>query len=358
MKLQISKQFILSLLSAHLALFSWAPVSLLATYIPASAFAETAELSYAKLAEAHVIKAFDVVVSDLETLSPESLPHETKTLRKRIGALRELIDIFAFAYPLEQGKDPWRELRKTLDTGYETAGVFKDLFDAQGKEVTAAAELDIAAYWQPEVTYPERELKERRKNLLKWTAGFLDAGKLKGARDYLSKPSSELTVRDEDKQSRFYWAGARLKPRADLSGIENIRRLASGLLDKAKDDERAVLKVKNLKTLDDEVQFHDFRKRIRSVVKISVVFPEVFPDSPVVKDDLGTLAELVERYGAINDLIVARHDAHKEGLDKKEEALDETLNDDWDDAKEWQEDKHIDDVISDLMEDLNSSEFF
>ena len=64
-------------------------------------------------------------------------------------------------------------------------------------------------------------------------------------------------------------------------------------------------------------------------------------------------SELVDRYGAINDMILARTEAEAQGKHKKADALDETLNKDWDRLKEWQKDKKIDDVLADLIADLD-----
>ncbi len=89
-------------------------------------------LSYGELAAHFIAPLYHELIVDLSAIGPDTLPHETKQIRKNIGALREYIDVFVFAYPDARGRDPWEDVREELDEGYETIGAFKDLFDSTG----------------------------------------------------------------------------------------------------------------------------------------------------------------------------------------------------------------------------------
>ena len=97
-----------------------------------------------------------------------------RAVRKKIGELRDYVDVFAYAYAARGGSDSWYELRRALDKGYEEVGHFKDLFDAQGLKL---AEQDpTTGAWSDgvkpqDVTYPDmQEVARRREVVLSWKA--------------------------------------------------------------------------------------------------------------------------------------------------------------------------------------------
>ncbi len=116
--------------------------------------------TYGQLAAARVMPLLDEVVTGLEIFDEDIQPHEAKALRKTIGRLRDMVDIFVYAYPDDDG-DLWQDIRESLDDGYESMGEFKDLFDVQGVEAD-------------EAEYDEDEVAELREVVLDWKRDFMD----------------------------------------------------------------------------------------------------------------------------------------------------------------------------------------
>jgi hypothetical protein len=71
----------------------------LATALPASG------ATLGGLARTKVPALWEAVVTELQAVREDALPHETKDLRKQIGKLRDHIDLFAPVYGEREGKD-------------------------------------------------------------------------------------------------------------------------------------------------------------------------------------------------------------------------------------------------------------
>lgn len=82
-------------------------------------------LTYGQLAAIVVPPAWDNVISLLPTLSCSAMPGDVKPVRKAILALRNLVDVFSYAYPVSSPTfkgDPLPYIRDLLDEGYELIG--------------------------------------------------------------------------------------------------------------------------------------------------------------------------------------------------------------------------------------------
>lgn len=94
--------------------------------------------------------------------------------------------------------------------------------------------------------------------------------------------------------------------------------------------------------------FHDFRKRVRSLVKILNYFPLdqspgwSHPQSAAI---LARLEALVDVYGDLHDRILAYHKAS--GAAKK--ALAKSINDDWDELVKCQKREDTRKTLEDLI---------
>ncbi len=300
--------------------------------------------SYPAIADARVPEKFDKVASLLVKLGPQTLPHEAKSLRKKIGELRDYVDVFAFAYTEVGEKDPWYELRHDLDTGYEEIGKFKDLFDAQGLEL---AEKDPATgQWgegvRPEdVEYPDMQEVERRRTVaLAWKAAFESR---KAEHRAVVAVADAARLHAHRKLSRFFWGGADLEPSLQKSGLQNLGAMVRRLLELADQDYGAAAVLVDVTQLAEHEQFHDLRKRVRSVLKVLDYFPELLGSD--AKASLELLDEFVERYGKLNDEISAL------GLvaDAAEHAsLEARIRGDWEQLRGWQESVHAREAMATL----------
>ncbi len=293
--------------------------------------------TYGQLAAARVMPLYDEVLNGLEIFDADIQPHEAKALRKTIGRLRDMVDIFVYAYPDDDG-DLWQDVRESLDDGYESMGEFKDLFDVQGVEADDAV-------------YDEDEVAELRDEVLDWKEAFLEPSTQAKYAAYLASPSlTEIYERDEDDLPRFYWRESGKEPKDDLTGIENMQRLTRELIEEARDDLEKTEDLRKLHKEDNQDPFHDFRKRLRSVEKLAVYFPSMFEqDEPARLAELLLLVETtVDLYGDINDRLVAYSRAHERDDDDREDELKDEIKEMWKDLRDFQDDEDVDDELKDL----------
>jgi hypothetical protein len=254
------------------------------------------------------------------------------------------VDIFAFAYDKKGPGDPWIDLRKDLDVGYETVGAFKDLFDVQG--LTLATK-DAAGAWSEgvrpdQIAYADtRELEKRRAKVLTWKAGF--SASVQGYKAYLAHADTQkMHEHDTKEQSQFFWAGAGLAPDIRKGGLDNLSDLCRALLDRGADDYASIAHLDEVTSTDDHDAFHDLRKRVRAIVKAVGYFPELL--EPGATEPLAVATELVDRYGSLNDHITAYDLAKKS--EKKD--LAGAIEKEWKDLRKWQKNAHADDQLKEL----------
>jgi hypothetical protein len=283
-------------------------------------------ISYAALAAAKLTPAFDTSLAGLSVVDGDVMPHEPKVVRKQLAELRDHLDLFAYAYTTKHG-DLWRTIRKDVDEGYETIGAFKDLFDLQGLEDPALA------------TYEPGELAERRDAVIAWTDAYRASAT--AYRAHLAVPSSKMFDRDRDDLSPYFWAATDLEPSSSKSGLKNIALLARELADLAKADYDEVLDVRDLHLEKNQEAFHAFRKRVRGLARLPGYFTGIVKTGSDLTATLVTIADGVERYGALNDKLTAYfHDPSN--ARKKEIAAD------WKALRDWQKVVDFGEVIDDL----------
>ena len=294
--------------------------------------------SFGALAELTVRPAF-IELSDalVAEFSVDTLPHEAKLLSKEIGRVRSFVDLFSYAYPGSDAFDPWSELRDELDDGYELMGAFKDLYDAQRVDDPIDA------------VYDADEVAALRAEVLEWRDSLVEPDRLAFYRHYLASASnSELHERDANELPRFYWREADVEPKKGLTGLENIARLERALLEEAEADLDDTADIGNLLKHDNEVVFHDFRKRLRSALKLIGDFPSIVDPDDDPSDELVVLDETVDRYGDLNDTLLAYHRAVDKGDDDEVDELTAEIKRRWDELQDWQKDEDIDDALEDL----------
>jgi hypothetical protein len=93
--------------------------------------------------------------SDLQKVTSDVKPQDTKELRKRMGEIRDILDLFAHNFLAE--RELLKSTRKILDDGYTAVGDFKDLYDGAasvGKEKDFKFEKSL--------------VEKRRSKVLRW----------------------------------------------------------------------------------------------------------------------------------------------------------------------------------------------
>jgi hypothetical protein len=329
------------------------PLLVVACAVPATEPAATTTLelaswraSYAALADERVPPTFDEVRAGLVSLHAGTLPHEAKALRKRIGVLRDYIDIFAAAYDKRGPGDPFDALREDIDDLYERVGEFKDLFDAQG--VAIATQDPATGAWgdgvrPDDVPYDPAEVAARLAKVLTARARF--ESRADAHRAYLSRADASRTY-EHDGAGRFYWAGSGVAPSASRSGLENLSKLARALVGKAAKNLDEIRGLDEITGLRDHEDFHDLRKRVRAIVKLVDYFPELL--EPGGEDELAVARELVERYGSLNDKILAHDLARERDRDAERKALAKEIEAEWKLVKAWQKQADAHDELEKL----------
>jgi hypothetical protein len=293
--------------------------------------------TFGALAAVTVPPSLEATLTALATLGETSLPHDAKQPRKQVAETRDYVDIFSYAYPRDHGDDPWKEIRSDLDDGYEILGSFKDLFDVQGVEDPADA------------VYDPDEVAELRADVLAWLEGFMASDHVAEMRAFLADPDlSHLTDRPDHDLSPFFWGEADIEPSKNLSGLKNVAALERALLALARDDFDAIDGLKHVTDQDDHEEFHDFRKRVRSLVRVARYFPRIIKNGEDPAELLAVLDEVVLRYGDLNDRILAYDRAREEDDEDTVDELGEEIDELWDELRDWQKDADVDDVLRDL----------
>ena len=302
--------------------------------------------SYGELAAQKLCGPLDEIQRGLTNFTARTLPHEAKDLRKLLGKFRNRLDLFAFTYPAGPGKDLFLKLREDIDKGYERMGQFKDLFDAQRIELAAfnSKKQEWSKGVRPEaITYadPER-VAGRRDKVLKWSEKFLETDRLAGYRAYVCAPDLKtFHERSANDLSRFFWGGTEgIQPRHELSGEDNFRSLAAEMLARALKDFPSVQELRGLEG-ETAKTFHDFRKRVRAVVKIADDI-ELLPRGNQRAGELSKLMdELDDSYGKVNDKIVNLGLAVESRNNDKATQLRGEIADEWSKLRQWQVEKKV-----------------
>ena len=313
-------------------------------------------LSYPELAQKMLTKEVLGIVTALKKVGPQTLPHETKVLRKSIGRVKGLLDLFAYAYNTKNGQDLWKAFRKDLDVGYTYYGQFKDLFDVQN---TTAEE----------AVYNEEEIKPFRTTCLKWTKQFLNRKRIRKYKTLVINPSHKRVLRV--KLSRFYWGpyiqtkkkngkfvikNISLKPDFSLTGLENVKNLMQATLKLALVEHDHVLDVGSLLVHENSELFHDFRKRVRTVSKNNM---KIFPELIVVRNEeveaaYDLLVELSDVFGALNDKVTAMHLYESLNEHEMAESLKPQIEQDLTSVKNWVIDNKIKEKIEIMISAMDS----
>lgn len=305
-------------------------------------------LSYGELASAELTAFFDeITLEKLPNIGDKVMPHDLKCLRKEIGYLKILVDLFPYAYlpTPKKADDVLLQLRDDLDEGYEIIGKFKDEFDKDPdyadkiepyQDASDKCLFSVPSEINSEI-YSKKTVDEKRKEVEKWVTAFLKPKTISQYRGFIVAAEPKITDRKKSRLSRFYWGGVLEVPENSLSGVDNIKLLQASLVGLAAIELKRVVELKTIHKEEDEEAFHDFRKRIRSVLRVDLFFPEAKNDGLQGKEKLKSIENFVEGFGAINDLFIRYHSLKEEKddeNDKKIDKLKDQINDSWKDLRD------------------------
>lgn len=262
---------------------------------------DLASKTYGELAQDKVPGGMQEVLRLLPDLTNQSLPTEVKTLRITILEVRDLLDIFAFAYsPGKSGRDLWSYLRSDLDEGYESLGSFQDLAHSL-------------------VEYNETDVVVGRDRCLEWKSKFQGNLYTYDYSTYLSSPSLDtLHQRSKTHVSSLFW-GNHVRPSADLTGLQNMAKLAYRQLSLVLGSYDEVVALEHVYRRKVHDVFHEFRKLLRSVLATTSLFPEIVrPDAQ--QPPLVLLFQAFKGFGSVNDAIFAYDFYKSRDKDKAKDA--------------------------------------
>lgn len=307
-----------------------------------------AQMSYSKLAAEVNSNYYRQLIASMFKVTKDTYPHDVKCLRKEVGYMKILVDVFMFAYTDKDG-DEIRDFRGFLDDGYAVLGDYKDEMDRDIEISTTVKKYryDSCNYDVPkgilETVYDRKRLKPKREKMLKWVKVFIK----KATNNYklLLKVKEEIVLRSPKKLSRFYWGGLNLQPDGALSGLDNIKYLQRSLSERAITELDVLLSLETIHQYENEESFHDFRKRVRSIIRIDMFFPQV-KSGDSATELLEKVSKIVGKFGDVNDLFLKYHDTVKEEEKKELEVL---INSEWQQLKEKLIDKDIKDLLLKLQ---------
>lgn len=232
-----------------------------------------------------------VVVAEARKLPADVTPEQMKSsdLRKRLLDLRLMMDFNAYIYDPEN----LGPLRDQVDEAYEKVGLYKDLYD-QSKLTGEPIDPDA-----------QKERKHDMDDALEW----LRSEKSRNAfADMIRRPERKVLDFTSKEQPRL-WRIADVSPSADKSSLAMAALLSGNALSNLLRDG---LLVDDILDPDQEADFHDVRKALRSVLVLIDMFPTA---QDVIGDAREPLAKLVDAYGDVNDASIAYHDAQDAGRD-------------------------------------------
>jgi hypothetical protein len=250
--------------------------------------------SYQKAAPDMLQTYAAIVYDEVRKLPAHPRPEQMKAseLRKRLLDLRLMLDFNAFLYE----PDRLEQMRDQVDAAYEAIGQFKDLFDQSeltGDPIDATEEATRGAAMMASLEWLKND--EQRQVFLA----------------FLKAPSGEIHDLKKKDQPKL-WRVADVTPRADQSALAIAALVGGNGLTNLQHDG---LLVDDILDADQEADFHDVRKALRSILVLIDMFPTA---EDVVGDKREPLAKLVDAFGDVNDASIAYHDAQATGRDVRE----------------------------------------
>lgn len=143
---------------------------------------------------------------------------------------------------------------------------------------------------------------------------------------YLNRKLSHL--------SSFFWKDTGVIPQANLSGLANVVTLQQALLNGALDTLGNVLDLNNLTVPIQQIEMHDYRKRLRAITSVATMMP-LWPSSKNVTLCLNTVSTAYDGLGDTEDRISAYEYELKHGNAVSIGAAEVALESEWLLVEQW-----------------------
>ncbi|GKY90751.1 hypothetical protein MPSEU_000048000 [Mayamaea pseudoterrestris] len=236
--------------------------------------------------------------------------------------------------------DPWWELRRLLDGGYETIGTFLDLDHSRVKYTT------------------KMETKHRDK-VLDWLEEFRKYAFTHDVLSMFQPPPSHFGTYEHYKESHLFWGSAKetKRPSPDEPAAAVLRRLlkhqakaAAKYLDVSLDF-RTVMEKKR------HEEYHNLRKVLRSMVDEFEIMGDVIDPYGILSEEVSVLKRARSSLGDLNDDYTAFSiydggDGHR----RRKHGREDSIHDKWLDFKKWAVQKGgLKDTLKSLEEKLDEA---
>lgn len=289
--------------------------------------------SYPELAKISNKIFFRHIVERLDDISKDSYPHDVKCLRKEIGYMKILVDIFMYAYDPGKSSDKILKLRREFDYGYEVFGDFKDEFDRDPEisDLLSPYKISRCKFSPPgrllKSLYNSKVVKQKRLKIISWSKSIVDRQKqIEKTLDRVSL--KKLAKRKKSKLSRLYWGGVDFQPQLGVGGLVNIKALQKGIVSVAVTEYESLFSLESIVEHGNEQRFHDFRKRARSVLRIDLLYPCTKNELQGTVILLSELDVFIKELGKINDLFLTYHSIDKNDYQTKQN-IENRINNEW-----------------------------
>lgn len=277
---------------------------------------------FSSFVSSNLVKLHFEIFNEISMVDEQTAPQDVKELRKKIGLYKIYLDLGIFLYPENNGIK-WKKLRSEIDDGYTVYGNFKDLYDIS--DIVDASD--------------NRNVESLRAEMLEWSNSALRNSN--DWREYLAKPLTHGALKIKKKNlPKFLWAQIDYRPKAQDDANEVLYILTDEIFEKAAKDSKKFVKIKTLLKEKDEIFFHDFRKLIRTSLKLVAELPEV--ERMTNESSKEVLLEMISRIGDINDVLVAYHKTEKKSLARE-------IDDKWEELKDWIKANDIKDHLEDIL---------
>jgi len=289
--------------------------------------------SYGSLASDNVAGAFKQLLVLLPSLTQDSAPDSVKPLRKSILYSRNLLDIFVYAYPYNSEQDDiWRDIRKLLNSGYESIGTFQDLSN---------------------VPYTDKDAKALRTPCLDWKEKLMKRTTTSNYLAFLRNPSYlKLYVRESSTLYSF-WKDSNTTPDLRYSGLENLSRMTNGLFINLQNELTSLLALQDISQSENQIYFHHYRKLCRAIIYVIENFKLFLPNSPCNETMASdSIDRIYDKLGDLNDY----YNEYKYYLKKDDKKNAVTSRDillkNWESVKNWIKEDKFEEQIECLRSSL------
>ena len=310
-------------------------------------------------------------------IKPGMLPDDphVKATRLVLRKTRDLLDIFSPIYPT---MTLWKELRTFYKNGYELIGKFHDLSVTPSGTNIAGIE-----------DYPDKLLQQRRRDVLGWYENFQRFQVSHDIRKFLSTKISKDGCYNHKESSHLFWKELEIATRgkdeqqdrqqqqqqqhhpttlpcANDSIVSSLGELAVVQLNHSLQYVDLVMTYETAVAANHEINYHNLRKELRIFIDEYNLFGSYMINDTDNHGATDIISIAVKKLGDINDKWTAydiiygasSNDDAKHEKTEKRQHLEDDINQDWNEFKEWTKTNDLPGVLHSLVETfhLNNSD--